>query len=161
MTSTMRIAFCICLAAHGMLLQAQQGTVPTGGDAVGTNGSVSYTVGQVDYGSASGPTGVLTEGVQQPYEIVVITAVEEEEGNMDLKVYPNPTADNVVLQMDPAQVGHMSFTLYDAEGKVVFGNTLRNDRTTIRMADLSNATYFLAVYRNGAAVRSFRITKNR
>lgn len=161
MTSTMRFTICLCLAAHGMLLQAQQGTGASGGDAVGTNGSVSYTVGQVDYGSASGSNGALTEGVQQPYEIVVITAVKEVEGNMDLSVHPNPTADNVVLEMGHAGLEHMSFALYDAEGKAVLRNALRDDRTTIRMADLSNATYFLTIYRNGTTVRSFRITKNR
>lgn len=144
-----------------MKVQAQQGVSASGGDAVGSGGSVSYTVGQVDYMTANGSNGLLIEGVQQPYEISVVTGLPEIVGGMDLNVYPNPTADNVVLAIGHLDAQPMSYALYDAVGQVVAGSVLHGSRTTIHMADLSNAVYFLKVYLNGAMVRSFQITKNR
>ncbi len=37
---------CLCVATIAM---AQQGNVAAGGDASGTGGSMSYSIGQVDY----------------------------------------------------------------------------------------------------------------
>lgn len=60
---------------------AQQGNVAAGGDATGTGGSMSYSIGQVDYLMYSSEQGSLSLGLQQPciftippvYEIPDIT----------------------------------------------------------------------------------------
>ena len=49
--------------------QAQEAVATAGGDASGTNGNVSYTVGQVVYTTNTGTTGSVAQGVQQPFEI--------------------------------------------------------------------------------------------
>ena len=48
-------------------LQAQQAIVPAGGNGSGTGGSVSFTVGQIDFQRANGLGYVGDEGVQQTY----------------------------------------------------------------------------------------------
>ncbi len=56
-----------CLLGWGSIsLMAQQGNVAAGGQAVGAGGSVSYSIGQVNYLSASGTGGSLNQGLQQP-----------------------------------------------------------------------------------------------
>jgi hypothetical protein len=58
-------------------LQAQEVIPAVGGNASGSGGSVSYSVGQVAYQTHTGTNGSVVEGVQQPYEISVLTAIEE------------------------------------------------------------------------------------
>ena len=52
---------------------AQQGFVATGGDAVSGTGSVSYTVGQIDYNVYSNTSHLIIEGLQQPYSLSVVS----------------------------------------------------------------------------------------
>lgn len=47
-------------------LQAQKAVDASGGDASGTGGTVSYSIGQIDYMALSATSGKVNEGVQQP-----------------------------------------------------------------------------------------------
>ncbi|MEJ5266144.1 MAG: hypothetical protein WHT29_12590, partial [Bacteroidales bacterium] len=82
-------------------LQAQESVNATGGNAFGSGGSVSYSVGQVVYTTNSGTNGSVAQGVQQPYEISVVTGLEEAKGiNLSVSAYPNPTTDYLTLRID-------------------------------------------------------------
>lgn len=60
-----------CLLGWGTTtLIAQQGNVAAGGVATGTGGSVSYSIGQVDYLSAFGTNGAINQGLQHPDGVV-------------------------------------------------------------------------------------------
>lgn len=52
---------------------AQQGFVATGGDAASGAGSVSYSVGQIDYNVYSNSSNLIIEGLQQPYSLSVVS----------------------------------------------------------------------------------------
>mgnify|MGYP003647362234 CR=1 FL=1 len=56
----------VLFASNSVL--SQEAISTSGGEAVGSGGSVSYTIGQVFYSSLSGSNGKLTEGVQQPLQ---------------------------------------------------------------------------------------------
>jgi hypothetical protein len=53
-----------CLVSFN--LSAQQGNVAAGGDATGTGGTMSYSIGQTDYLMYSSTQGSLSLGLQQP-----------------------------------------------------------------------------------------------
>ena len=61
-------------------LQAQTSVNTIGGNASGSGGSASYSVGQVVYQAHSGTNASIIEGVQQPYEILVVTQIEKVKG---------------------------------------------------------------------------------
>src|SRR5450759_4054107 len=67
----------LLLSGLGTTMHAQSTISATGGNASGTGGNLSYTIGQVAYMTISGITGTVTQGVQQPYEISVVSALEE------------------------------------------------------------------------------------
>ena len=71
-------------------LYSQSNTVSAGGDADGDNGSISYSIGQVVYTSAQGSNGNVNQGVQQPYDVGVVTGIEE--AGINLSVFTNPTS---------------------------------------------------------------------
>lgn len=51
------------------VIYAQQGFVSVGGDTKNANGSVSFSVGQLDYNYFTNASNLVIEGLQQPYEI--------------------------------------------------------------------------------------------
>ena len=65
---TMLIGFCVF--GYGIATQAQEAVSAAGGNASGSGGTASYTIGQVAYTTNSSASGTITQGVQQPYEIL-------------------------------------------------------------------------------------------
>ena len=70
---------------------AQSAIVPVGGDAQNNNGSVSYTVGQIAIQTNGNESVSLSEGVQQPYEIMTVGVNDFPQITLNALVYPNPT----------------------------------------------------------------------
>jgi len=52
--------------------QAQESTNASGGDAIGSGGSVGYSIGQLLYTTSTGSNGRVAQGVQHAYEIFTI-----------------------------------------------------------------------------------------
>ena len=147
-------------------LQAQTSVNTTGGNASGSGGSTSYTVGQVVYQTHTGTNGSVAEGVQQPYEISVVTGIEQFNGvNLSVSAYPNPTTDNLTLSIDDdVHTRHalyeLSYQLYDLNGKLLQSQTIKESQTHIPMSNLVRATYFVKVVQGNKEVKTFKIIKN-
>ena len=144
-------------------LQAQEAIPATGGNASGTGGTTSYSVGQVVYTTNTGTNGTVTQGVQQSYEISTVLGVELTPINLVLSVYPNPTTDYLTLQVEEGGLSAkegLTFQLYNMEGKLLEHKKVVSENTTIKMAGLRTATYFLMVINNQSTVKTFRIIKN-
>ena len=98
------------------LTYAQTAISGTGGEATGAGGTSSYTVGQVAYTTHTGTSGSVAQGVQQPYEIYVVTTIENAPNiNLVYKAYPNPVQHSLTLSI-PKYEG-LSFQLFDVKGK--------------------------------------------
>ncbi|MDX2414223.1 MAG: hypothetical protein QNK33_03435, partial [Bacteroidales bacterium] len=105
------------LIGYGVTIQAQLTIAATGGNAVGSGGTVSYTIGQLTYQTLVGTTGSISQGVQQPYEISIVTAIGNTDGIvLDYNVYPNPTHGLIRLTIKPFDDGDFRFWLYDLNG---------------------------------------------
>ena len=103
-------------------VQAQTSVNASGGNALGSGGSVSYSVGQVVYTTNTGTNGSVAQGVQQPYEISVVTAIEEAKGiNLSVSAYPNPTTDYLTLEVADFNLLPLTFHLFDMNGKLLQG----------------------------------------
>ncbi|HPB24125.1 MAG TPA: T9SS type A sorting domain-containing protein [Bacteroidales bacterium] len=151
------------LSALGLTtLQAQQSVNASGGNASGSGGSVSYSVGQAFYQTQTGTTGTVAEGVQQPYEISVVTAIEDAKTiNLTVSVYPNPTTDYLTLEVPDFQLFHFTFSLYDMNGKLLQNEKITGIQTRVAMSNLLPATYFLKVEASIKEVKTFKIIKTR
>ena len=89
------------LLSIGLLqLQAQNNSVTAGGDASGSGGSISYSIGQVDYIQATGSGGTANQGVQQPIEIYVLGNDEFSNIELSAVIFPNPTSNYVTLSIN-------------------------------------------------------------
>jgi hypothetical protein len=147
---------CLFLA----IIQGQSSIPATGGNATGSGGTVSYTVGQVTYQTFSGTDGSVAQGVQQPYEISVVTAIENTEGIMlEYKVYPNPAHGLIKLTIKPFDDGNFKFWLYDLNGILLQDKKVIREETEISLENLNPAVYFLKVLKDNKEVKVFKIVK--
>ena len=141
-------------------LHAQENAVTTGGEATGADGTASYSVGQVVYTTNTGTNGSVAQGVQQAYEIFTV-GIKETELNISLSVYPNPTADNLTLQISDYNNEKLSYQLFDMQGKLLNNGQVTAQQTQINTASLPPATYFInVVNQENKKVQSFKIIKN-
>ena len=158
-----RFIFCAVLFfEYGLIgLQAQDAIPATGGSvSVIGQGSVSYTVGQVLFTTNPGTTGSVTQGVQQPFEISILSGMQEAEDiSLSFFVYPNPTSENLMLRTDDFKTSAFSFQLFDIYGKLLYSNMLSGNETRIDMRRLLPAIYFLKVFENNKELKSFEIIK--
>jgi hypothetical protein len=139
-------------------LHAQESPTAAGGEATGTGGTSSYSVGQVVYTTATGTNGSVAQGVQQPYEISTTVGIKETSINFELFVYPNPTTDYLTLKVDDFET--LNFHLIDLQGKIIENKKVTASSTTIKMEALPKAVYFLNVTKNNRIVKTFKVIKN-
>jgi hypothetical protein len=148
------LGFCIAI------VQGQETIPATGGNASGGGGSVSYTVGQILCSTISGLNGSVVQGVQQPYEISVVTAIQNTEDiNLECLVYPNPTRGLTKLVFKTHDFENLRFRLYDINGMLLQDKKVESMETEISLENLSPSVYFLKVYNNNLEVKVFKIVK--
>jgi hypothetical protein len=139
---------------------AQSGTNAAGIEATGSSGNVSASFGQVFTNTISTGTFYSVEGVQQPYEISVITSEEElPDAAENISVYPNPFPDFITLKVEPDGVNQFKYTLNDLQGKRLLKGDDVSGETLLEAGALPTGTYILTVFRNNQLVKSFKIVK--
>jgi len=151
------LSILIFLCAFSM--QAQQSFLTTGGEASGSGGTISYSIGQTVCKTNTGSNGsVVSVGVQQSYEITDILGLEEAIGiNLSVSAYPNPTANYLTLKVD--EISNLIFQLYDSNGRFLQNQKISSNETKIDMTRLAPAIYFLKVTKNNKEIKIIKIVK--
>lgn len=140
-------------------VNAQEAVVISGGNATGTNGNVSYSVGQIVYTTNSGATGSVAQGVQQPFEIQTLLGAENFNINLQLAVYPNPTTNWLQLEVKNTDFTNLSYQLFDLNGRMIYNQKITAETSTISMEQLPAAFFLLKVVNNNKEVKTFKIIK--
>ena len=140
---------------------AQETINATGGNASGNGGSVSYSVGQMVYTIAQGSSGSIAKGVQQPFEISVVTSTPGIPGiNLLCTAYPNPVSDLLILEIESFDREDLFYHLYDFNGRLLETGNIIGPRTNISMSKRVPAIYLLKVTENQKEITIFKIIKN-
>jgi len=154
----------VLLLGFGLIgLQAQEAIPATGGNASGNGGTVSYSVGQVINTTNTGANGSVAQGVQQPYEISVVTGIKEAIGinvSVSVSAYPNPVTEFLKLKVESYKVENLSYQLYDMNGRLLENKKITSNETSIAMSNHSPAIYFLKITQANKEVKMFKIIKN-
>ena len=144
------------------ILQAQETNSASGGNAKGNEGSISYSVGQIVCSSHEARGFSLTQGVQQAYEISVVTGIEKAEIKLEMSVYPNPTIDQLNLQVtdnDLIDTASLQYQLIDVNGKLIESKIISNSISKISCVKLKASIYFLTITQNKSRIKTFKIIK--
>jgi hypothetical protein len=154
-------AIIVFLALCNTQTIAQQAIIAAGGDAIGSGGSISYSIGQIDYITLDDTGGIATQGVQQPYEIYPVSIAEQDEISLEYCVYPNPTKASVTLVISPENLSDLFMRLYDLQGNLIQEQRITDANTILPLEGLSSATYLLVVSNPSQELQQFRIIKNK
>jgi hypothetical protein len=148
---------CFCVTT----LNAQETIPATGGGASGSGGTVSYSIGQTTWDTFSGANGTVAQGVQQPYEISVVTGLSEiSNASFECTVFPNPTKRVLKLLVKSFDSKNLSFQLTDLNGVLIRENKIESNETEISMDNLVPAIYFLKISLDNKELKVFKIIKN-
>jgi hypothetical protein len=137
-------------------VSAQSDFVVAGGDASGPGGKISYSIGQVNF-SYEKNQGSVSQGLQQPYEIFVISGGGVEGIDLEASAYPNPAFGSVTLRIDDGLIENLSYKLFDSLGRLIRSDEIVTKETLINLTVKSSATYILIVMKNKFEIKSFKI----
>lgn len=140
---------------------SQKNTVVSGGIATGATGSSSYSIGQIDYTTQISTSGFVSQGVQQPFEVIVLDVTHEDKPLVNIFVYPNPTKDIATIDFkDYLEWENLKYILVDMNGKIIQKNKEITDyKTNIDISVLPIGIYFLNISTNEKQLKTFKIIK--
>jgi hypothetical protein len=148
--------FFLCL----LQLSYSQETVPsTGGDAIGTGGTSSFTVGQVFYTSNTSSTSSVSQGVQQAFEIQTLSNPGLLKVQLTAVTYPNPTTDYIVLKIRDTALENLQYSLFDLNGKTIVSKKITTSSTEINMRNFTIGVYLLKLTKKNQPIKTFKIIK--
>ena len=102
-----------------------------------SNGSIDFTVGEVVINTGSNGTNDLTQGFHQTNWNFL--GLEDFAPDFQATIFPNPTQD--VLNIKTSVFENVTYTLYDAQGKLVLQNILSAEHTPIQVCQLAPGSY--------------------
>jgi len=140
-------------------IKAQEAVPASGGDASGSGGSVSFSVGQQVYVTHAGAPGSMAEGVQQTYEISPVTGLTNRTINLNINAYPNPTNDFLTLSVADRNYENLSYQLIDLSGRILETKKTENSTTDIFIGRYTYGAYFLKVLQGDKEVKTFKIIR--
>lgn len=115
-----------------------------------SNGSLSWTIGEISVETYSNIPNVLTQGFQQP-DSLMYTAVKELNKEFIFSVFPNPTKDFVFIKTN--STNEFSVKVSDVSGKVIYqkGNCFGFEK--IDLSEFSSGVYLLAISSNNISTK--------
>ncbi len=140
-------------------LHAQQSTVTSGGKAIGVNGSMSYSVGELIIPESKGPGGSLSGGLQSPYEISLITSLPRIDMILSASVFPNPATNKIQLKIGDPFLSSYRYLLYDGEGNLLQSAQIQNAVTEIDLGNYPKGFFILTIHNKSRQLKSFKIVK--
>ena len=147
-----RSALTVVLSFAACLLTAQSISPSVissaGGLGVSAGGTLSYTVGEMAMiETFASPGHFLTQGFQQPWEL--ITSTKDDFTSIGLQLYPNPTNDEFYLHIDAVEAKQLQLRMTDMIGQVVYREPLHvtgaSTITSIHAGHLASGVYLLTV----------------
>ena len=139
---------------------AQESILSANDNAAGVGGTVSYSIGQVAFRTVETGSGIVTQGVQQPYEILFMTGIEDEKAtSLNCIAYPNPAFADVRLKIDKLFPGDFSYQLRDIHGKLISEMKIESKETIIPLKNLSAGNYLLTLLENNKNQKTWKILK--
>ena len=120
--------FILSLTLSFSSIYSQKSIVATGGKVIGAGGIASFSAGQISNKSPNG--NIVSDGVQQPYEIATLVKSNFESISLEMNVFPNPTAGELSLKIDKINQ-NLYFQLLDIDGKSFSSTEKINKRETV------------------------------
>jgi hypothetical protein len=148
----------VLFSLFAALSVSAQEVVSTQGDSYSNaSGSVDFTIGEVVINTGTDGTSDLTQGFHQTNWNFL--GVEDFAPNYEAIIFPNPTED--VLNIRTSTFENVTYTLYDAMGKLVLQDVLSAEQTPIQVSQLAPGAYSLTLNNETQNLKTFKLVKTR
>lgn len=133
-----------------------QEVVSTQGDTYSNaSGNIDFTIGEVLIDTGTDGANDLTQGFHQTNWNFL--GVEDFATNYEVIIYPNPTED--VLNIKTSTFENVTYTLYDALGKLLLQDNLSSVQTPIQVSQLAPGSYSLTLNNQTQNLKTFKLIK--
>jgi hypothetical protein len=125
---------------------AQSVVASAGIEVKNANFSLNFTIGEPVVLTLQNTTIKLTQGFQQNIYSIA-TGIRTNSLDASFKIFPNPTADRLQVELSKPNMDEFSVTLFDMNGSIISESKLGRDiqLQNIDVAGLASGTYFLQI----------------
>ena len=146
----------VLLSLITTLSVSAQEVVSTQGDSYSNaSANIDFTLGEVIIDTGTNGTNDLTQGFHQSNWNFL--GVEDFAHNYEATIFPNPTED--VLNIRTSTFENVTYTLYDAQGKLVMQDILSAEQTPIQVSQLAPGAYSLTLNNQTQNLKTFKLIK--
>ena len=138
-----------------LAVSAQEVVATQGGSYSSSSANIDFTIGEVIIDTGTDGTNDLTQGFHQTNWNFL--GVEDHAPNYEAIIFPNPTED--VLNIRTSEFENVTYTLYDAQGKLVMQNILSAEQTPIQVSQLATGNYSLTLNNETQNLKTFKLVK--
>ena len=133
-----------------------QEVVSTQGESYSNaSGNIDFTIGEVIISTGTDGSNDLTQGFHQTNWNFL--GVEDFAPNYEATIFPNPTSE--VLNIKTSTFENVTYTLYDAQGKLVLQDILFAEQTPIQVGQLAPGSYSLTLNNQIQNLKTFKLIK--
>ena len=133
-------------------VSAQEVVVTQGDSYTNSNGSIDFTIGEVVINTGSDGSNDLTQGFHQTNWNFV--SIEDHVPSYEATIFPNPTSE--ILTIRTSTFENVTYTLYDARGKLVIQDKLSSAQTPIQVSQLAPGAYSLILNNDAQKLKTFQ-----
>ena len=138
------------------LAVSAQEVVATQGDSYSNaSANIDFTIGEVIINTGTDGSNDLTQGFHQTNWNFV--GLEDHSPSYEATIYPNPTSE--VLNIKTSTFENVTYTLYDALGKLVMQDILSGEQTPIQVSQLAPGSYSLTLNNQTQNLKTFKLIK--
>ena len=139
-----------------LTVSAQEVVSKQGDSYSNASGSIDFTIGEVVINTGTDGTNDITQGFHQTNWNFL--AVEDHLPSYEAIIFPNPTED--VLNIRTSTFENVTYTLYDAQGKLVMQDKLSAEQTPIQVSQLAPGNYSLTLTNETQNLKTFKLIKH-
>ena len=142
------------LIASGIV--SSQEVISSQGDSYSNaSANIDFTLGEVIIATETDGTNDITQGFHQTNWNFL--GLENHAPDYEATIFPNPTED--VLNIKTSSFENVTYTLYDAQGKLVMQNILSTEQTPIQVSQLAPGSYSLTLNNETQNLKTFKLIK--
>ena len=133
-------------------------TFATGGKAFSQGGNyMSQVLGQssIISGTALSEEVAFRQGFKQPFALLKVNKIYQEESRWSFEAFPNPFVDRLTIRFDRPTANPVLLQVYDIQGKVLWQGDYPEKIEEIKLEkfqDISAGKYILQIFQNGKPI---------
>ncbi|WKK82389.2 T9SS type A sorting domain-containing protein [Marivirga arenosa] len=137
-----------------------QSVINSSGENIsGTGGSVNFSIGQLTFDNYTGANGTVNQGIQNAYEISLLTSSEISLKRFSFTIFPNPVKDVLNLEIGNLDNKNMTYHLYKSNGRLLEKKNIKSNNISIDMKERIPDIYLLKINNGDQVLKIFRIVK--